>query len=193
MKKVVCFLMAFVVVCCSFAQAAVVSSGSQNNLIEMTISQQQDPSYRLLSAMVVKTDNGFCCVETVYTKDLVPNSMSTIPASEQTVSIRITHTWYRSGTMVCTLQINPSFCYTGSSAYAATNNLIPRFQQIETGCTYALGNLTTHSSNSANDKASIVQPYTVSDKYGNTSTSSFRAYCTVTGVCTGNNNESHNF
>lgn len=50
MKKVVCFLMAFVVVCCSFAQAAVVSSGSQNNLIEMTISQQQDPSYRLLSA-----------------------------------------------------------------------------------------------------------------------------------------------
>lgn len=50
MKKVVCFLMAFVVVCCSFAQAAVVSSGSQNSLIEMTISQQQDPSYRLLSA-----------------------------------------------------------------------------------------------------------------------------------------------
>ena len=50
MKKVICFLMAFVVVCCSFAQAAVVSSGSQNNLIEMTISQQQDPSYRLLSA-----------------------------------------------------------------------------------------------------------------------------------------------
>lgn len=117
MKKVVCFLMAFVVVCCSFAQAAVVSSGSQNNLIEMTISQQQDPSYRLLSAMVVKTDNGFCCVETVYTKEFVPNSMSAIPTSEQTASIRLTHTWYRSGTMVCTLQINPSFCYTGSSAY----------------------------------------------------------------------------
>ena len=29
MKKVICFLMAFVVVCCSFAQAAVVSSGPE--------------------------------------------------------------------------------------------------------------------------------------------------------------------
>jgi hypothetical protein len=185
--------MAFVVVCCSFAQAAVVSSGSQNNLIEMTISQQQDPSYRLLSAMVVKTDNGFCCVETVYTKEFVPNSMSAIPTSEQTASIRLTHTWYRSGTMVCALQINPSFCYTGSSAYVKSENMRPAFQQGEPNSAYALGNLTAHNSNSANDKASIVQPYTVSDKYGNTSTSSFRAYCTVTGVCTGNNNESHNF
>lgn len=193
MKKVVCFLMAFVVVCCSFAQAAVVSSGSQNNLIEMTISQQQDPSYRLLSAMVVKTDNGFCCVETVYTKEFVPNSMSAIPTSEQTASIRLTHTWYRSGTMVCALQINPSFCYTGSSAYVKSENMRPAFQQGEPNSAYALGNLTAHNSNSANDKASIVQPYTVSDKYGNTSTSSFRAYCTVAGVCTGNNNESHNF
>lgn len=193
MKKVVCFLMAFVVVCCSFAQAAVVSSGSQNSLIEMTISQQQDPSYRLLSAMVVKTDNGFCCVETVNTKEFVPNSLSAIPASEQTASIRLTHTWYRSGTMVCALQINPSFCYTGSSAYVKSENMRPAFQQGEPNSAYALGNLTAHNSNSANDKASIVQPYTVSDKYGHTSTSSFRAYCTITGVCTGNNNESHNF
>lgn len=191
MKKLFCSILAFVMMSCSFAQAAIVLD-NQNALIGMTISQQQDSSFKLLSASVVEEDNGFTCVETIHVKNSISNSVLETHAAVQTKIIRITHTWYRNGALICTLQIAPSFKFTGTSALVETKNMSPKFQQNETGSAYALGSLTTRDSNSASEKASITQIYTVCDKYSNVCTGTFRAYCTVDGVCTGNS-ESNNF
>lgn len=145
----------------------------------------------MLSLAIVEAEGGFTCVETVYKEKSIAPILNT--AGGNAAGIDICHTWFRSGTIICSLELSFSFTWTGTSAAAGPLNLDPSFERYEANSAYALGNITTHNSNSANDKASIVQPYTVSDKYGHTSTSSFRAYCTVTGVCTGNNNESHNF
>ena len=70
--------------------------------------------------------------------------------------------------------------------------LEPSLKRNKVNSSYALGSLTTRDSNSASEKASITQIYTVCDKYSNVCTGTFRAYCTVDGVCTGNS-ESNNF
>ncbi len=194
MKKIISFFMLIVLTSCFMGHSASAAPcfNQETDFIQATLSSLDKPSnFELLSLAIVETEGDFTCVETVYKEKSFAPILNT--AGGNAAGIDICHTWFRSGTIICSLELSFSFTWTGTSAVARPQNLNPCFEQYEAYSGYALGNITTHNSNSANDKASIVQPYTVSDKYGNTSTSSFRAYCTVTGVCTGNNNESHNF
>lgn len=194
MKKIISFFMLIVLASCFMGHSASAAPcfNQETDFIQTTLSSLDKPSnFELLSLAIVEAEGGFTCVETVYKEKSFAPILNT--AGGNAAGIDICHTWFRSGTIICSLELSFSFTWTGTSAAAGPLNLDPSFERYEANSAYALGNITTHSSNSANDKASIVQPYTVSDKYGNTSTSSFRAYCTVAGVCTGNNNESHNF
>lgn len=194
MKKITLFIVLSILIFCFIGQSAAMAIPFNQELdyVQVALSSlDKSPTCELLSTSVIESEGDFTCVETVFLEK-VPIATMNLNGGN-TSRIDICHTWFRKGAKICSLELVLSFKWTGTSAVASTQNMNPSFEQYEIGSAYALGNLTTRSSNSASEKASITQIYTVCDKYSNICTGSFRAYCTIDGVCTGNKNESNNF
>ena len=194
MKKITLFIVLSILIFCFIGQSAAMAIPFNQELdyVQVALSSlDKSPTCELLSTSVIESEGDFTCVEIVFLEK-VPIATMNLNGGN-TSRIDICHTWFRKGAKICSLELVLSFKWTGTSAVASTQNMNPGFEQYEIGSAYALGNLTTRSSNSASEKASITQIYTVCDKYSNICTGSFRAYCTIDGVCTGNKNESNNF
>lgn len=83
-------------------------------------------------------------------------------------------------------EYSKNYRHTGTTASVVRNDLERNFEQYEAGYSYALGSLVSHDTTSSAKKASFEQTYYVYDSVGTVRAGVVRAYCTVTGECSGN-------
>lgn len=185
MKKIMIFLLiCAMLLTCSFVTAfASPAPIEESALLYMATNRPIDEGYKLLTASVIESDGEFTCVETVYNKSVNVNLLSHDPLPAR---ICIRHTCYRNNVSICCVELFPTFNYTGTTASVVRDDLDRNFEQYEAGYSYALGSLVSHNTTSPAKKASFEQTYYVHDAVGTVRTGVVRAYCTVTGECSGN-------
>lgn len=186
MKKILSFLLisAMLLTCSLVTAFASPAPIEESALLYMATNQPIDEGYELLAASVIESDGEFTCVETVYKNKSV--NVSLLSHDPLPARICIRHTWYRNNVSICCVELFPTFSYTGTTASVIRDDLDRNFEQYEAGCGYALGSLVSHDTTSSAKKASFEQTYYVHDSAGRTRTGVVRAYCTVTGECSGN-------
>ena len=179
------FLISAILFTCSLVTAfATPASVEKSALLCMSAKQPINEGYELLAASVIESDGEFTCVETVYKNTSIDVSLLSHEPSLARICIR--HTWYRNNVRICCVELFPTFNFTGTTASVVRDDLERNFEQYEAGYSYALGSLVSHDTTSSAKKASFEQTYYVYDSVGTVRDGVVRAYCTVTGECSGN-------
>lgn len=189
MKRALIFLLiSAILFTCSLVTAfATPAPIEESALLYMATNRPIDEGYELLAASVIESDGEFTCVETVYKNTSI--DVSLLSHEPPLARICIRHTWYRNKVRICCVELFPTFNYTGTTASVVRGDLERNFEQYEAGYSYALGSLVSHDTTSSAKKASFEQTYYVYDSVGTVRAGVVRAYCTVTGECSGNTGE----
>lgn len=169
MKRFISCFLAIIMITCSFSMAfaSTIFAEDESGLVALTRSLPVDPAYELVSAQVIKSDDEFTCIETVYQNKNAPET-SVLSIEDSFVHrICIRHTWYRNSTPICCLELYPTFYCDYTYVTVDRTDLTKNFEQYEASCGYGLGSLVTHNATSPAEKATFAQTYSVHDRYGN--------------------------